>query len=79
MPKIRKIKPDKVLIIFDESLLLKNLPNKIAITSLITIPKTAPKTKINFKLGYCIPSPKEARKVLSPSSPIAILKAIIKI
>ena len=45
---------------------------------LATIPKIQPKIKESLKSGYCNPSPKEERKVLSPSSPIKMLIAIIK-
>ena len=56
--------------------LLNNLPVTIAIKSLAIIPKIAPIISKNFADGYWIPKPIEERKVLSPISPTAIVRAI---
>ena len=58
--------------------MLKYFPSKIAIESLTTIPKIQPKIRASLANGYWIPSPRAARKVLSPTSPTAILKAITR-
>ena len=78
-PKIINNSPEHKLIILSGILLDNILPKAIAIESLTTIPKIAPIIKEILKLGYCIPRPIEDKKVLSPNSPTAILKAINKI
>ena len=75
IPKIIKIVLEIISIVFDETFLLIIFPKNIAIESLITIPNIEPKISENRYNGYWIPSPNEARKVLSPSSPIAMVKA----
>ena len=87
MIKLNKpIIPNIIKIIFDNNSIveleifeLRNFPKKIAIESLTTIPQIEPQISEILNNGYSIPRPKEARKVLSPSSPIAIVKATINI
>ena len=78
-PKIIKIILDKISTNFGFNLLPKNLPKNRAIELLATIPKIEPRINEILYLGYWTPSPKEARNVLSPNSPITILRAIIAI
>ena len=73
-----KIILDKFSIRFLLNLLPKNFPKEIARKLLETIPQIEPKTKDILYEGYWKPRPKEARNVLSPSSPITILIAMIK-
>lgn len=54
-----------------------NFPKEIAIKLLTTMPQTEAKIKENFEFGYSKPRLKEARKVLSPSSPTNIQRATI--
>ena len=60
------------------NLLDKIFPKNNAIELLHTIPHIQPKIKESLKLGYSNARPKEAKKVLSPNSPIIIRIAIIK-
>ena len=85
-PQILKIPntPNKMKIILDnfsiveaEILEPSHLPKNIAIESLATIPQIEPQISGTLYKGYSKPRPMEARKVLSPSSPIAIVRATI--
>ena len=69
--------PDIFFINSSGIFLLIIFPNIIASKSLITIPIIAPMTNGILYFAYCIPSPIAARNVLSPSSPTAMLIAII--
>ena len=55
-----------------------NLPQKTAIKLLVTIPQTEPNIKGSLACGYSKPRLREAKKVLSPSSPTKIQRATIK-
>ena len=81
-PKI----PNKIKIILDnisilevENLEHNHFPKKMAIELLPTIPHTEPQTRGILNNGYSKPSPIDAKNVLSPSSPIAMLEATMKI
>ena len=78
-PNNIKIILDKKSIVLEEILLPNNLPKKMAIESLATIPQIEPQIRGILKRGYSTPRPIEAKKVLSPSSPIAIVDATINI
>ena len=58
-----------------EILELSHFPRKIATELLTTIPQIEPQIRGTLNKGYSIPSPIEAKKVLSPNSPIAIVEA----
>ena len=77
IPNKIKIILDSISIVVEEILLLSHFPRNRAMESLVIIPQIAPKIKDNLKWGYSIPNPIEARKVLSPNSPIAIVVATI--
>ena len=70
---------DKISTNLGFSLLPISFPKKIAMELLATIPKIEPKISEILWVGYCKPRPREAKNVLSPSSPIIMLIAIIKI
>ena len=81
----RPIAPNKIKIILDKSSIVEvdilefsNFPRKIAIKLLKTIPQREPTIRGSLYKGYCIPSPRDAKKVLSPNSPIAIVEATTK-
>lgn len=74
-PRITKVILDKNSIYSCFKKLAINLPQKIAIKLLTTIPQIEPKIKESLKLGYSNPRLKEAKKVLSPSSPTKIQRA----
>ena len=78
-PNKIKIILDKISIILFEMFLLIHFPKNIANELLITIPNIEPKIKEILYKGYCIPNPNEAKKVLSPISPIVIEDATRKI
>lgn len=71
--------PDSIFKPLSDILLKKILPNDIASKSLITMPRIAPSINEILYAGYCIPKPIEAKKVLSPSSPIIIENAIMSV
>ena len=77
-PKIINNIPDIFCIVVSDIYLFNNLPKIIASESLTTMPRIAPSINNILELGYSIPKPTEARKVLSPNSPTIIDKAIIK-
>lgn len=79
MPKIKNIIFDKTWVNLGLNLFPRSLPKNRAIELLKTIPKIEPKIRDFLYSGYLIPRPREARKVLSPISPIIILKATTKI
>ena len=56
-----------------------HLPKNIATELLTIIPQIEPQIRGILNEGYSIPRPIDAKNVLSPSSPIAILKATNKI
>ena len=77
--------PNKINIIFDkfsivdvEVLELSHFPKKMAIELLATIPQIHPQIRGILNKGYSTPRPIDAKKVLSPSSPIAIVEATTK-
>ena len=79
IPNRIKIIFDKISIVLSEIFVPSHFPKKIAIESLETIPQIEPHIKENLYIGYCKPKPIEARNVLSPSSPMAIVVATKKI
>ena len=86
MRRRKTITPNKIKIMLDknsivdvETLEPNHFPKKIAIESLATIPQIEPHIKGTLKSGYSMPRPIEAKNVLSPSSPIAIVEATINI
>ena len=78
-PKNIKIILDKISIVEAEIFVPNHFPKNIAIELLATIPQVEPQISGTLNNGYCKPRPIEAKKVLSPSSPIAILEATINI
>jgi len=78
-PNKIKIIFDIISIVFEESFVPSNLPKKIAIVLLATIPQIEPQISEILYKGYCIPNPIDDKNVLSPISPIAMLEATINI
>ena len=70
---------DRNSIVDGEIFVPNHFPKNIAIELLATIPQIEPQIRGILNNGYCNPKPIEAKNVLSPSSPIAILKATINI
>ena len=54
------------------------MPKNIAIELLATIPQIEPQIRGILNDGYSIPRPRDAKNVLSPNSPIAMLDATTK-
>ena len=68
---------EKISIVIGLILEPSHFPKKIAIELLITMPQMEPQISDILYNGYSIPKPIDARNVLSPSSPIAIVNATI--
>ena len=69
---------DKISTNLGFNLFPRNLPKNRAIELLKTIPQIEPRISDILYPGYFTPKPSEAKKVLSPNSPIIILKATTK-